>query len=128
MNGDVAAGCPAVVALGVAVGVGVGGGGVVTRAGAAGLAVPVRGRGGAVTVTVGIETLGPVCGAACGASGAACDPGGAGASDAGGPLVGGGSGDGACDQATPVKQSNASAELLRRSKRLLRIDMTIPNP
>jgi hypothetical protein len=81
-----------------------------------------------VTVTVGIETLGPVCGAVCGASGAACDPGGAGASDAGGPLVGGGSGDGACDQATPAKQSHASAELLRRSKRLLRIDMTIPNP
>ena len=43
LNGDVAAGCPAVVALGVAVGVGVGGGGVVTRAGAAGLAVPCVG-------------------------------------------------------------------------------------
>lgn len=130
LNGDVAAGWPAVVAPGVGVGMGggVGGGegGVVTRAGAAGLAVPVRERGGAVTVTVGIETLGAVCGAACGASGAACGPCGAGASDAGGLLVGGGSGDGACDEATPVKQSNASAELLRRSKRLLRIDMTNP--
>jgi hypothetical protein len=127
LNGD---GCPKVVVLAVAVGVGVGvgggGGGVVTRAGAAGSAVPAGGRRGAVTVTVGIETLGPVCGAACGASGAACVPGGAGASDAGGPLVGGGSGDGACDQATPLKQSNASAELLRRSKRRVRIDMTIP--
>ena len=126
LNGD---GCPEVVAPGVAVGTGVdvggGGGGVVTRAGAAGLAVPVRGRGGAVTVTVGIETLGPVCGPACGASGGACGPC-EGASDAGGLLVGGGSGDGDCEEATPVKQSNASAELLRRNKRLLRIDMTHP--
>ena len=129
MNGDVAAGCPAVVALGVAVGVGVGGGGVVTRAGAAGLAVPVRGRGGAVTVTVGIETLGSVCGAACGASGAACGPCEAGASDAGGVVVGGVSDGvgGVCDDAAPAKQSATSAELLRRSKRLVEIDMTPPS-
>jgi hypothetical protein len=112
------------------VGVGVGGGGVVTRAGAAGLAVPVRGRGGAVTVTVGIETLGSVCGAACGASGAACGPcEEAGASDAGGVVVGGVSDGvgGVCDEAAPVKQSATSAELLRRSKRLVEIDMTPPN-
>ena len=131
LNGDVAAGCPAVVALGVAVGVGVGGGGVVTRAGAAGLAVPVRGRGGgAVTVTVGIETLGSVCGAACGASGAACGPCEAGASDAGGVVVGGVSDGvgGVCDDAAPAKQSATSAELLRRSKRLVEIDMTPPRP
>ena len=131
LNGDVAAGCPAVVALGVAVGVGVGGGGVVTRAGAAGLAVPVRGRGrgGAVTVTVGIETLGSVCGAACGASGAACGPCEAGASDAGGVVVGGVSDGvgGVCDDAAPAKQSATSAELLRRSKRLVEIDMTPPS-
>jgi hypothetical protein len=128
LNGDVVAGWLAVVAAGVAVGVGVGGGGVVTRAGAAGLAVPVRGRGGAVTVTVGIETLGSVWGAACGASGAACGPCEAGASDAGGVVVGGVSDGvgGVCDDAAPAKQSATSAELLRRSKRLVEIDMTIP--
>jgi hypothetical protein len=132
LNGDVVAGWLAVVAAGVAVGVGVGvgGGGVVTRAGAAGLAVPVRGRGGAVTVTVGIETLGSVCGAACGASGAACGPCEAGASDAGGVVVGGVSDGvgGVCDDAAPAKQSATSAELLRRSKRLVEIDMTPPRP
>jgi hypothetical protein len=37
-------------------------------------------------------------------------------------VVGGVSG--ACDDATPAKQSSMSAELLSRSKRLLRMDMT----
>jgi hypothetical protein len=131
LNGDVVAGWLAVVAAGVAVGVGVGVGVVVVviRAGAAGLAVPVRGRGGAVTVTVGIETLGSVWGAACGASGAACGPCEAGASDAGGVVVGGVSDGvgGVCDDAAPAKQSATSAELLRRSKRLVEIDMTPPS-
>jgi hypothetical protein len=130
LNGDVAAGWPAVVALGVAAGVGVGvgggGGGVVTRAGAAGLAVRIRGRGGAVTVTVGTVTLGVVCGAS-GVVWGACE---AGVSDAGGVVVWGVSDwvGGVCDEAAPAKQSATSAELLRRSKRLLEIDMTPPLP
>jgi hypothetical protein len=129
LNGDVAAGWPAVVALGVAAGVGVGvgggGGGVVTRAGAAGLAVRIRGRGGAVTVTVGTVTLGVVCGAS-GVVWGACE---AGVSDAGGVVVWGVSDGvgGVCDEAAPAKQSATSAELLRRSKRLLEIDMTTPH-
>src|SRR3954447_25124277 len=55
LNGDVAAGWPAVVALGAAEGVGVvaGGGGVVTLAGAPGLAVRACDRGGAGTVAAG---------------------------------------------------------------------------
>src|SRR4051794_17957380 len=128
LNGDVAAGWPAVVALGVAEGVGVvaGGGGVVTLAGAAGLAVRACDRGGAVTVTVGTVRVGAVCDAAGGASGVGCGAGAAGVSDAGGLLVGGDSGAGVCDEATPVKQSSMSAELLRRCKRLLRILMTAP--
>ena len=83
-----------------------------------------------MTVTVGIETLGSVCGAACGASGAACGPCEAGASDAGGVVVGGVSDGvgGVCDDAAPAKQSATSAELLRRSKRLVEIDMTPPRP
>jgi hypothetical protein len=117
------------VALGATEGVGVvaGGGGVVTLAGAAGLAVRVCDRGGAVTVTVGTVRVGAVCDAAGGASGVVCGAGVAGVSDAGGVLVGGGSGVGVCDEATLVKQSSTSAELLRRCKRLLRILMTAPN-
>ena len=128
MNGDVAAGWPTVVALGAAEGVGVvaGGGGVVTLAGAAGLAVRACDRGGAVTVTVGTVSVGAVCVAAGGASGVVCGVGAAGVSDAGGVLVGGGSGAGVCDAAIPVKQISTSAELLRRCKRLLRILMTAP--
>ena len=128
LNGDVAAGWPTVVALGAAEGVGVvaAGGGVVTLAGAAGLAVRAGDRGGAVTVTAGTVRVGAVCAAAGGASGAVCGAGLAGVSNAGGPLVGGASG--ACDEATPVKQSSTTAELLRRSKRLVEMDMTTPNP
>src|ERR1700716_3453524 len=136
LNGDAVVGWLAVVAAGVAVGVGLGvgggGGGVVSRAGAAGLAVRTRGRGGAVTVTVGTVTLGVVCGAACGAvcgaSGVVCGVCGAGDSDAGGVVVGGVSDGvgGVCDEAPPATQSATSAELLRRSKRLLEIDMTPP--
>ena len=33
---------------------------------------------------------------------------------------------GVCDDAIPAKQSSTSAELLNRSKRLLRIDITLP--
>jgi hypothetical protein len=33
---------------------------------------------------------------------------------------------GVCDEAAPVKQSATSAELLRRNKRLVEIDMTPP--
>jgi hypothetical protein len=119
-----------VVALGAAEGVGVvaGGGGVVTLAGAAGLAVRACDRGGAVTVTVGTVRIGAVCDATGGASGVDCGACESGVSDAGGLLVGGGSGAGVCDAATPVKQSNTTAELLRRCKRLLRIHMTAPNP
>src|SRR4051812_49531938 len=128
LNRDVAAGWPTVVALGAAEGVGVvaGGGGVVTLAGAAGLAVRTCDRGGAVTVTVGTVRVGAVSDAAGGASGAVCGAGAAGVSDAGGLLAGGGSGAGVCDEATPVKQSSTSAELLRRCNRLLRILMTAP--
>ena len=103
-----------------------GGGGVVTLAGAAGLAVRACDRGGAVTVTVGTVSVGAVCVAAGGASGVVCGVGAAGVSDAGGVLVGGGSGAGVCDAAIPVKQISTSAELLRRCKRLLRILMTAP--
>jgi hypothetical protein len=39
-------------------------------------------------------------------------------------VVGGVSGAGACDDATLAKLSSMSAELLSRSKRLLRIDIT----
>jgi hypothetical protein len=121
LNGDVAAGWA--VRGGVAVGVvgDDGGVGVVVRAGAAGLAVRTRGRGGGVTVTVGTGTVGVVCGAA-GVDGGVWV---AGASDGGG-VVGGVSVGGVCADATPVKQSTMNAELLRRSKRLLRIDMTTP--
>jgi hypothetical protein len=51
-----------------------------------------------------------------------------GVSDAGGVAAGGvseGVG-GVCDEAAPVKQSATNAELLRRSKRLVEIDMTPP--
>jgi len=34
---------------------------------------------------------------------------------------------GVCDDAAPAKQSSTSAELLNRSKRLLRIDITRPH-
>jgi hypothetical protein len=128
LNGDVVAGWLAVVAAGVAVGIGVGrgGGGLATRAGAAGLAVRVRGRGGGVTVTVGTAMPGVVWGA----SGVVCGVCGAGVSDAGGVVVGGVSDGvvGVCDEAPPATQSATSAELLRRSKRLLEIDMTPPLP
>jgi hypothetical protein len=101
-------------------------GGVVTLAGAAGLAVRACDRGGAVTVTVGTVRVGAVSDAAGGASGVVCGAGVAGVSDAGGLLAGGVSGAGVCDEATPVKQSSTSAELLRRCNRLLRILMTAP--
>jgi hypothetical protein len=139
LNGDVAAGCPAVFAPGAAVGVGVvaGGGGAVTRAGAAGLAVRTRGRDGAVTVTAGTATLGPVSGAVCGGAGVVCGASevvcegwGGEASDAGDVVVGGvsdGMG-GVCDEAAPVRQSATSADPLRRSKRLVEMDMITPNP
>jgi hypothetical protein len=127
LNGEVAAGWAVRggVVVGVVVGVvgGDGGVGVVVRAGAAGLAVRARGRGGGVTVTVGTGTLGVVCGAA----GVAGGVGVAGASDGGG-VVGGVSAGGVCADATPAKQSTMNAELLRRSKRLLRIDITTPIP
>ena len=74
-----------------------------------------------VTVTVGTGMVGVVCGAA----GVVC---GAGVSGVGGVVVGGVSTGGVCDDATPARQSTISAELLRSSKRLLRIDMTTPNP
>ena len=141
--GDVAAGWPAVVVVGVVGGVvvvgsaGGGGDGVVVLAGAAG-AVRRAGRGfGASTVTCGIVTAGGVPGSACGVSGAGCDGCGAGVSGAG-VVVGGvcgvvvvaggvsGGASGVCDDAIPAKQSSTSAELLKRSKRLLRIDITLP--
>jgi hypothetical protein len=152
-NGDGAAGCPAVVVVlgavggvGVVGGAGGGGAGVVVLAGAAG-AVRRAGRGfGASTVTCGIESAGGVSGSACGVSGASCEGCGAGVSGAGvevggvcgvvavaggvsGVVVAGGvSGgvSGVCGDATPAKQSSASAELLNKSKRLLRIDITRP--
>jgi hypothetical protein len=77
-------------------------------------------------VTVGTVRVGAVCDAAGGASGVVCGACESGVSDAGGLLVGGGSGAGVCDAAIPVKQSNTTAELLRRCKRLLRIHMTAP--
>jgi hypothetical protein len=141
-NGEAAAGCPAVVVVGVVGGVvvggaGGGGDGVAVLAGAAG-AVRRAGRGfGASTVTCGIATAGGVPGSACGVSGAGGDGCGAGASGAGvgvggvsgGAVVAGGvSGGvaGVCDDATPAKQNSTTAELLSRSKRLLRIDITRP--
>jgi hypothetical protein len=143
-NADGAAGCPAVVVAlgavgGVVVGGGAGGGGtgVAVRAGAAG-AVRRADRGfGASTVTCGTGTAGGVAGSACGVSGAGCDGCGAGVSGAGVVVggvcgvvvVAGGVSAGVsvvCDDATPAKQSSTSAELLNRSKRLLRID--IPRP
>jgi hypothetical protein len=128
-NGDAAAGCPVVVVVGAVGGVvAAGGGGVAARAGAAG-AVRRAGRGfGASTVTCGTETVGaaPVCDvsgcADCGAGASGAGVGGA----SGVVVVGGVSGAGACDDATPAKQSSISAELLSRSKRLLRIHITIP--
>ena len=143
-NGDAAAGCPAVVVvLGVVGGVvvggaGGGGDGAVVLAGAAG-AVRRAGRGfGASTVTCGTWTAGGVPGSACGVSGAGGDGCGAGVSGAGvgvagvsGVVVAAGGVSGGvsvvCDDATPVKQSSASAELLSRSKRLLWIDITRPH-
>jgi len=135
-NGEAAVGSPAVVAVGVvgAVGgvgagagarVGAGGGRVAVRAGGAG-GTRRAGRGfGASTVTcatvmVGASPLGGVSG---------CVPSGAGASAGGICGVGGGVSitggvSGACDDATPAQQSSMSAELLSRSKRLLRMDMT----
>jgi hypothetical protein len=139
-NADGAAGCPAVVvAVGVVGGVvvvggaGGGGDGVVVRAGAAG-AVRRAGRGfGASTVTCGIGSAGGVAGSASGVSGAGGEGCGAGVSGAGvgaGGVSGGGvvagGGAGVCGDATPTKQISASAELLNRSKRLLRIDITAP--
>src|SRR6266540_2600720 len=113
-NGEAAAGCPAVVVVGVVgaagrVGVGARGGRVAVRAGAAG-AARRAGRGlGASTVTCGTVTVG--------------------AAPVGGVSgVVGVSGAGVCDGATPAKQSSISAELLSRSKRLLRIDITSPHP
>jgi hypothetical protein len=130
-NGDAAAGCPAVVGVvggdGVGVGLRAGGGRVAVRAGAAG-AARRAGRGfGASTVTCGTGTVGaaPVGGVSgcvgccgCGVSaGGVCG------------VVGGVSGAGVCDDTPPAKQSSMSAELLSRSKRLFRIDMTPPpNP
>jgi hypothetical protein len=94
--------------------------GVAELAGAAGAACRGGLRRRASTVTGG-SGLAP--GSAGG--GVVC---GAGVSDAGGVVSGvSAGGDGVCDHATPVKQSANSAELLRSSKRLLRIDMTIPS-
>jgi hypothetical protein len=138
-NGD-AAGCPAVAVVvgvvgGVVGGVGGGGEGVVVLAGAAG-AVRRVGRGfGASTVTCGIATAGAAPGSACGVSGAGGDGCGAGVCGAGvggasrGVVVAGGASggiSGVCGDATPAKQSSASAELLSRSKRLLWMDITRP--
>jgi hypothetical protein len=124
LKGDVAASWAVRggVAGGVVAGGLVGGGGVVVLAGAAGLAVGARGRGGGVTVTVGTGTVGVVCGAAGVVGGVS----GAGVSDGGGVVVGGVSAGtaGVCDDAEPAKQNIMNAELLRRSKRLLRMDMT----
>src|SRR5215831_5864151 len=140
-NGDAAAGCPAVaVVLGVVGGVAVGGAGgggdgAAVLAGAAG-AVRRADRGfGASTVTCGIGTAGGVPGSACGvpgAGGGGCGAGvpGAGVGGVSGVVVaaGGLSGGGpsACDDATPAKQSSASAELLSRSTRLPWMDITRP--
>jgi hypothetical protein len=130
LNGDVVAGWA--VGIGVGVGVGVGGRGVVARGpGAAGT---VR-RGAGVrpsTVTCGTATCGDVPGVPGGVAGAVWDGCGAGVSVAGGVVAGGGvaggvAGGGVCDSATPERHSNASAELLRRSKRLVPIDMITPN-
>jgi hypothetical protein len=62
-------------------------------------------------------SAGGVCGAAGGVSGAVA------AGGASGVVVAGGV-SGACDNATPAKQRSITAELLSRSKRLLRMDMT----
>jgi hypothetical protein len=121
-NGDAAAGWPAVVGVVGGVGAGAGAGRVAVRAGAAG-AGRRAGRGfGASTVTCGTVTIGaaPVGGV----SGAPCC--GCGVSAGGVCGVVGVSGAGVCDGATPAKQSSMSAELLSKSKRLLRIDMTTP--
>src|SRR5262249_51322224 len=150
-NGDGAAGCPAVVVAGavgaeggVGVGGGAGGGRVAVRAGAAGAGRRADRGFGASTVTFGIGppggspgTAGGIPGSACGVSGGGGAGCGAGVSGAGvglgGPsgvvvVAGGVSGgvSGVCGDATPAKQSSASAELLNRSKRLLRIDITLP--
>ncbi len=127
-NGDAAAGCPAVVVVGalggVEVGVGAGGGRVAVRAGAA-RAARRAGRGfGASTVTCGTVTVGPVpVGGVSGCAG--CGAGASAGGVSGVVVVGGVSGAGVCDDATPANQS-MSAELLSRSKRLLRIHITIP--
>jgi hypothetical protein len=124
---------------------GAGGGRVAVCAGAAGGARRA-GRGfGASTVSCGTVTVGPA--PLCGVSGAPCcgctagaSPGGVcgdvvagGACGAGvdgwvsGAVVAGGaSGAGVCDEATPVKQTSMSAELLSSSKRRLRIHITRP--
>jgi hypothetical protein len=135
-NDDAAAGCPAVVVVGavgaaggVGVGVGAGSGRVAVRAGAAGAARRAGFGFGASTVTCGIVTVGaaPVGGV----SGVGCEGCGAGVSAGGvsGAVVAGGAsggGAGVCEDATPAKQSSTSAELLSRSQRLLRIDITSP--
>ena len=100
-----------------------------TRAGAAGLAVRARGRGGAVTVTVGTVTR--RCGLRCGrrrlrrglrrpVERAFPTPAEWSVEASRTELAA------SATTATPVKQSSTSAELLRRSKRLVRIDMTAP--
>ena len=106
----------------VAGGVARGADGVVDLTGAAGAACRAGLRRGASTVTCGSGLL---PGVAVGGAGVVC---GAGVSDAGVVVCGASAGvDGVCDQATPVKQSANSAELLTSSERLLRIDMTIPS-
>lgn len=119
LNGDVVAGWA------VGAGVGVGRGVVVRGPDAAGTVR--RGVGPRPsTVTCGILTCDPALGAAGGVAGAVWDGCGAGGSVAGGVVAGGVAGGGVCDSATPERHSNTSAELLRRSKRLVRIDIITP--
>jgi hypothetical protein len=95
--------------------------GVVDLTGAAGAACRAGRRRRASTVTGGSGLPGLADGGAGVVSGA-------GVSDAGGVVVCGVSSgvDGVCDEAAPARQSAISAELLRKSKRLLRIDITPP--
>jgi hypothetical protein len=105
--------------------------GVVDLAGAVGAACRAGLRRGACTVTCGSGLL---LGAADGGAGVVsgvgvvCGTCGPGVSDAGGVMTGGVSDGvaGVCDHAAPAKQSAISAELLRKSERLLRIDIIRP--
>jgi hypothetical protein len=124
-----------VVVGGVGLGVGAGGGALVVCAGAAGAARRAGLGLGASTVTCGTEIVGAAPGVSgCAGCGAGVSAGGvSGAVGAGGVsgvvVAGGVSGGGAgvWDGATPAEQSNMSAELLSRNKRLLWIHIA-PNP